>query len=203
MSRHSMQMARAAAVVAIVLGAVGWPRAAEARLAYSQFSKLIRESELIVRGRVSEAHVEPGTLRGHAVIEVVSVLKGARPDGPIRIEFAGEVHDMLIDKAGDERLLFLRREDGKWIGTHYGRSYWWLVPAADAALGPVTPLKYPITMLKFGGKYRRLLRPARLGPGVEATMVASNGVVKIEKMIALADVEKAIAAAAAAAPGKR
>lgn len=184
----------AAIVAAIVVGALAGPRAAEARLAPSKFSKLIAQSELICRGRVAKVELD-GIRRGHVVIEVVSVLKGKRPEGTIHIEHSGEVHDMVIDGVGEERLLFLKRVDGKWTGTHYGRSYWWLVPAADPALGPVTPVKSPITMLQFDGRYRRLLRPARLGAGVEATTRASNGVVAIEKMIALSAVEKAIAGA--------
>jgi hypothetical protein len=192
--RHIVRVAAVAAVV--IVGALAWPGAAEARLAPSKFSRLLAESELICRGRV--ARVELDRIgRGHVVIEVVSVLKGTRPEGTIHIEHSGEVHDMVIDDEGAERLLFLRRVDGKWTGTHYGRSYWWLVPAADASLGPVTPVKAPVTMLRFDGRYRRLLRPARLSPGVEATTRASNGGVAIEKMITLSSVEKAIADAAA------
>jgi hypothetical protein len=146
-SRHALRIA--AALAALVAGAVAGPPPAEARLAHSKFSELLRDSELICRGRV--------------------------------------------DRTGEERLLFLRRKDGRWTGTHYGRSYWWLVPAADEATGPVTPLKYPITMLRFHGEHRRLLRPARLGPGVDPTRPASHGDARITKMIALSDLEKAIA----------
>lgn len=56
---------------------------------------------------------------------------------------------MVIDMRGEQRLLFLREQDGKWTGTHYGRSDWWLVPAVDPAFGPVTPYKYPVTMLEL------------------------------------------------------
>ncbi len=189
------QIMRVGVVVAALVGALALPRAAEARLAPSKFSRLLAESELICRGRVVKVDLDE-IRRGHVVIEIVAVLKGTRPEGTIIIEHSGEVHDMVIDDQGGERLLFLKRVDGKWTGTHYGRSYWWLVPAADAALGPVTPVKAPITMLQFDGRYRRLLRPARLGAGVEATTRASNGIVKIEKMIPLSAVEKAIADAA-------
>ena len=187
MPRSSLQIA-----LLLVVAAVAWPGDAEARLAPSRFSQLLRDSELICRGRVSQVHLD-GIRRGHVVVEIVAVLKGTRPAGPIRIDYSGEVHDMAMDEAGEERLLFLKRSDGGWTGTHYGRSYWWLVPAADPALGPVTPVKHPITMLQFDGPYRRLLRPARLGAGVEATTRASNGIVAIEKMIALSAVQKAVA----------
>jgi hypothetical protein len=187
---------RLAAVAVLALVALARQPTAEARLAHSSFAKLLRESELICRAKVVEVAVAEER-SGHVVVECITVLKGERPAGPIRIEYSGEVHDMVIDKKGEERLLFLRKEAGKWTGTRYGRSYWWLVPAADPALGPVTPYKYPVTMLQFTGRYARLLRAARLGPGVEDTMVASNGTVKIAKMIALSDVEKAIAALAA------
>lgn len=186
-------LVRLAAFAALAVVAVARPPAAQARLAHSSFAKLLRESELICRAKVREVAVAE-EMRGHVVVECVAILKGERPAGPIRIEYSGEVHDMVMDKKGEERLLFLRKRDGTWTGTHYGRSYWWLVPAADPALGLVTPYKYPVAMLKFTGRYARLLRAARLGPGVEDTMVASNGTAKIAKMIALADVEKAIAA---------
>jgi hypothetical protein len=187
---------RLAVVAALAAVAVARPAAAEARLAHSSFAKLLRESELICRAKVLEVAVtqERG---GHVVVECVGVLKGERPAGPIRLEYSGEVHDMVIDRKGEERLLFLRKQAGKWTGTHYGRSYWWLVPAADPAVGLVTPYKYPVAMLQFTGRYARLLRSARLGPDVDDTMVASNGTVKVAKMIALSDVEKAIAALAA------
>ena len=179
----------------LATAAVARPPAAEARLAHSSFAKLLRESELICRAKVVEVAVAEEQ-RGHVVVQCVAVLKGERPPGPIRLEYSGEVHDMVIDRKGEERLLFLRKQGGKWTGTHYGRSYWWLVPAADPAVGLVTPYKYPVTMLQLTGRYARLLRAARLGPGVDDTMVASNGTVKIAKMIALSDVEKAIAALA-------
>ena len=196
MQRSRIRSLRLVVMAVLAVGALARPPAAEARLAHSSFAKLLRQSELICRARVVEVAVAEER-SGHVVVECTAVLKGERPAGPIRIEYSGEVHDMVIDKKGEERLLFLRKEAGKWTGTHYGRSYWWLVPAADPAFGPVTPFKYPVTMLQFTGRHRRLLRPARLGPGVEDTMVASNGTVKIEKMIALSDVEKAIAALAA------
>jgi hypothetical protein len=192
MSRAYMQIIRIASVVAVLVGALAWSGVAEARLARSKFSRLLAESELICRGRVIKVELDK-VGRGHAVIEVVSVLKGTRPEGTILIEHSGEVHDMVIDVEGAERLLFLKRTGGKWTGTHYGRSYWWLVPAADAAIGPVTPVVHPITMLQFDGPHRRLLRPARLGPDAEATTGASSGTVPIEKMIALSAIEKAIA----------
>ena len=190
MSRTFTQIVRIAPVVAALVVALAWSRVADARLARSKFSRLLAESELICRGRVLKVELDK-VGRGHAVIEVVSVLKGTRPEGTILIEHSGEVHDMVIDAEGAERLLFLQRRGGRWTGTHYGRSYWWLVPAADAALGPVTPLVHPITMLQFDGPYRRLLRPARLGPDDAA--VASSGTVPIEKMIPLSAIEKAIA----------
>lgn len=190
-TRTFLRLLTATAVLGLV--ALARPPAAEARLAHSSFAKLLRESELICRAKVVEVAVAEERA-GHVVVECVAVLKGERPAGPIRIEYSGEVHDMVIDKKGEERLLFLRQKEGKWTGTHYGRSYWWLVPAADPALGLVTPYKYPVAMLQFTGRYARLLRAARLGPGVEATTQASNGTVKIAKMIALSDVEKAISA---------
>lgn len=195
MHRSRILLRLLAVMAALALVAVARPPAAEARLAHSSFAKLLRESELICRANVVEVAVAEERA-GHVVVKCIAVLKGERPDGLIRIEYSGEVHDMVMDKKGEERLLFLRKENGKWTGTHYGRSYWWLVPAADPALGPVTPYKYPVTMLNLTGRYARLLRAARLGPGVEDTMVASNGTVKIQKMIALSDVEKAIAALA-------
>jgi len=197
MPRSSLQIA-----LLLVVAAVAWPGDAEARLAPSRFSQLLRDSELICRGRVSQVHLD-GIRRGHVVVEIVAVLKGTRPAGPIRIDYSGEVHDMVMDEAGEERLLFLKRSDGGWTGTHYGRSYWWLVPAADASLGPVSPVKYPITMLRFDRAHRHMLRPARLGAGVDPTMQASHGIVKIEKMIPLSAVEKAIADAASKRPVAR
>ena len=195
MLRSMTALHRLAALAVLALVAVARPPAAEARLARSSFAALLRESELICRARVLEVAVAEER-RGHVVVECTAVLKGERPAGPIRLDYTGEVHDMVIDRKGEERLLFLRRKDGRWTGTHYGRSYWWLVPAADPALGLVTPYTYPVSMLQLTGRYARLLRPARLGPGVEDTTVASNGTVKVGKMIALSDVEKAIAALA-------
>jgi hypothetical protein len=200
---RSRAVLRPLAVTAVLFAvAAARPPVAEARLAHSSFAKLLRESELICRARVVEVAVAEER-SGHVVVECIAVLKGERPPGPIRIDYTGEVHDMVIDKKGEERLLFLKKVDGRWTGTHYGRSYWPLVAAADPALGPVTAFKYPVTMLQFTGRYARLLRPARLGPGVEDTMVASNGTVKIEKMIPLAAVEKAVADLAKQKPTSR
>jgi hypothetical protein len=175
------------AVFAVALVA-GMPPA-HARLAHSRFSRLLSESELIVRVRVTAVHLEPKIESGYVMVEVLETYKGTAPTSPIRISYSGEVHDQRMKQKGEERLLFLARRDGQWTGTHYGRSYWWLVPAADPAVGQVSPLRYPTTMLKFDGAHRKLLRPARFGGPMP---VAYPGE-RIEKMIALSDVVRAIA----------
>lgn len=162
---------------------------AHARLAHSRFSRLLRESELIVRVRVTEVQLEPRHESGHVLVEVLEAYKGTAPTSPIRISYDGEVHDQRMSVKGEERLLFLKRRDGQWTGTHYGRSYWPLVPAADPDLGLVSPFRYPTTMLKFEGRHRKLLRPARFA-GPKPVDYPGE---KIEKMIALSDVVRAIA----------
>lgn len=177
--------ARSAIFVFLLLALIAaLPRPAAARLAPSKFGDLLAESELICVARVTETQID--RYRGHAVVEVTRVLQGDRPSGPIRFDFSGEVHDQVLTVVGEERLLFLKKVDGKWTGTHYGRSYWPLVPAADPAVGPVTRVVYPVRMLRFEGRYARLLRPTRLPAG-------AGKVEKGEKMIPLSAIEKLIA----------
>ena len=172
---------RFALIVAVV---AALPGPAAAKLAPSRFSALLAESELICLARVTEAGVDRH--RRHAVVEVTKVLKGERPTGAIRFDFRSEEHEQLMTVVGEERLLFLKKVDGKWTGTHYGRSYWPFVPAADPAVGPVTRVVYPIRMVRFEGRYARLLRPTRLPAG--AGKVDAG-----EKMIPLSAVEKVVA----------
>lgn len=184
MSRSSSGV-RPAIFLALGLAVVAaTPSPAAANLATSKFSELLADSELICLVRVTEAQVDRH--RGHAVIEVTKVLEDERPTGPIRFDFSGEEHDQLMTVVGEQRLLFLKKVDGKWTGTHYGRSYWPLVPAADPAVGPVTRVVYPTHMLRFDGRYAVLLRPTRLPAG-------AGKVARGEKMIPLSAVEKAIA----------
>lgn len=177
-------------IAALAVASLSWSAVADARLAHSKFSRLLRDSELICRVRVTEVHVDPKTGAGFVLVEVLQVLKGKAPASSVRIEHIAEVHEMRMTEAGEQRLLFLRRQEGKWTGTQYGRSYWPLVPAAEAGVGLVSPVTHPITMIRFDGRYRRLLRPARLAP--HATGAAGQLEVHIEQMIPLAAVERAL-----------
>jgi hypothetical protein len=164
---------------------------AEAKLAPSTLADLLDESELIAHVTVTEATAE------YAVLEVVEVLKGTKPDQPIRIEFRSEEHEQTM-AAKDERLVFLRKRQGTgtWTGTHYGRSYWPLALTAGKKPGLATPYIYPTTKIELDKSERKMLERAKFKPPIKNVNESWEGATKL--MIRLS----AVAAAVTPKPAK-
>jgi hypothetical protein len=156
---------RALLVLAPLVVALAAP--SEARLVGASFPTLVKQSELIVTVRVKAEQHDAKTNAGYSDLEIVSVIAGTRPDGPLRIETDGEVHDVPITGVGEEWLLFLAKKDGKWTAARYGASYFKLVDAADPAVGKVSPLRSRSYTIKFAGRYAKMLKPARFAAGVK------------------------------------
>ena len=174
------------------------PARADAKLAKTRFSELLKESQLIARVRVAEVHLDK-LQAGYVLLEVIEVYKGEKPKDAIRIDYDSEVHDQYMTRQGEERVVFLTFKENRWYGAHYGRSYWQLFPTEGKEAGFATPYIYPITMLDFRG-HKKLLVAARFKDEVPNANQEWEG--KTRQMITLADLQAAIAAAAEPKPKK-
>src|SRR3972149_6782529 len=82
---------------------------ARAVLAPSKLSDLIRSSDVIFRGRVIDAELSQ-TGGGVAKLHVDHIFRGWVGGATVTITWASEPHDQALDRAGEERLFFLRRD---------------------------------------------------------------------------------------------
>jgi hypothetical protein len=171
---------RLLAAFALVIGLVA---PAHAKLAPSKMAELLADSELIARVNVTEATTT------YAVVEVVEVLKGTKPDKPFRIEFRQEEHEQTM-AAKDERLVFLVQRGGTWTGTHYGRSYWPLAATADKKAELATPYIYPMTMVRFDKADKHLLEKAKFAAKIKNPNASWEGAMK--QMIRLSAITAAV-----------
>jgi hypothetical protein len=174
------RMPRLLAALAVVLCLVA---PAHAKLAPSTITDLLAESELIAQVNVTEATAQ------YAVVEIVEVLKGTKPDQPIRIEFSQEEHEQTM-AATDQRLVFLKKRDGKWTGTHYGRSYWPLAATSDKKAALATPYIYPMTMVRFDKADRGMLAKAKFAAKIKNPNASWEGAMK--QMIRLSAIASAV-----------
>jgi len=94
-----------------------------AKLRRSKLSKLIFESELIVKGKVIQSSLNKDEYSGSAKIKVEEVIKGNIDKTLITILWNSEVHDQRLRTVGEQRIFFLKLTEAKYTGTHYGRSY--------------------------------------------------------------------------------
>ena len=148
------------------------PGAASARLAPSSFTKLVKESELIIEA--APIRVErTGMSAGQATLRVLRVLRGKYAKPEITIRWGDEVHDQQIPSIELDRLLFLKRGKDGYTGTHYGRSYW---PFTSRVFDPRKAdldsasrgflYTYPLSMVKLTRRQRSaLLQPEKETPG--------------------------------------
>jgi hypothetical protein len=90
----------------------------QARLAPSKFSDLINQSELIILTEVISVDKNAATLK------IIDKYKGNYDYQTITIRRSNEIHDQRIRSLGSKKLLFLKKSDGVYTGTHYGKSYW-------------------------------------------------------------------------------
>ncbi len=110
-----------------------------AELASSKLSDLIAESDLIVQVLITKAESKPRA-GGYALSKIEKVFKGNYSESELK-NFSSEMHEQMIERSGDEYLLFLKNREGQYTGTHYGQSYWPLYPTEDGKLA--TPRWYP------------------------------------------------------------
>lgn len=93
-------------------------------LAPSKLSDLAKSSDVILRGRVLRAQLEPAG-GGTAVVEVKHIYNGWVGAATLTIAWTSASHDQPLDRVGEERLFFLKRENAqRYQATQYGRSYW-------------------------------------------------------------------------------
>jgi hypothetical protein len=91
----------------------------------SSLAALLRESEVVIQGRVESARLEERGQSGKATVRVVKVYRGAYENSTIVIRWSEASEDQRVPLVGEDRLLFLRRRsDGSYTGTQFGRSYW-------------------------------------------------------------------------------
>ena len=162
---HSGAIARCG-FACTLLFAVVLPSRAEAKLSPSTFKDLVEQSELVAKAVVAEAKFYGPYGNGYVILTVQDVYKGRWDGKPLKLEFSSEVHDQRPLKVGEVRLYFLKRIETGWTGTHYGRSYWPLLPVGTKGGGLATPYLYPTTMVVFVGKDQDLLVPAAFAEDV-------------------------------------
>jgi hypothetical protein len=122
-----------------------------ASLAPTTFEDLVRDSSLIVIARSQESRVVDFAA-GRAKLKTDRVLRGRWPGPFITLEWTEEVHDQRIRRVGEAYLLFLRAEGNRYVGTHYGRSYWPMDYTKERKefieyIYPVTYVKVPGSLL--------------------------------------------------------
>lgn len=137
-----------------------------ARLAPTQFKKFISESEVILDATPMKAEWKEHS-SGFAEFRINRVMKGDYKEPSVQIVWSTEVHDQAIDNMGVDWILFLKKDkDGKYTGTHYGRSYWPLTTRVmDSEKGRSnlewdgrgTFYEYPITMLEIASTTKKNL----------------------------------------------
>jgi hypothetical protein len=151
---------RALAAATVLMALLVLPATAAARLAPTTMQKLLAESELVVLAvprQLTRDQPGPtdGPRAGSAELVVLEVLKGTSPGPNVTLRWGDEVHDQAIDTLLERRLLFLKKSpEGRWIGTHYGRSYWPLVHLRDPKAGKwdfAARVRYPVTMVRTEG----------------------------------------------------
>ena len=170
-----------------MLLAVVLPSRAEAKLAPSSFKDLVEQSDLVAKAVVAEAKVDDKHFgSGYVILTIQEVYKGRWDGKPLKLEISSEVHDQKLSKVGEVRLYFLKRSETGWTGTHYGRSYWPLLPVKSKAGGLATPYLYPTTMVVFVGKDEDLLVPAAFAEEVVDYRGDLEG--KMKQMIPLASI---------------
>ena len=115
-----------------------------AKLKKSKLSKLIEESELIIKAKVVQSTLNQDEFSGYAILKIEDIYKGSIEDKKIILNWSSEVHDQKLLTIGETRLFFLKETEGKLTGTHYGRSY---VPLlynqAIESVGYFIEYKYP------------------------------------------------------------
>jgi len=157
-------------VVVLLLIVVAGGNDAISSLALTKLSDLISSSGVIVRGRVVRSEVI-APRGGTSTVEVEEVYRGKIASKTFSISWGKEVEDQSLDRVGEERLFFLRRDpSGTFHGTHYGRSYWPLVQDYDnhrivtPYLGRLTYLDLDISGLIVKTKIRVLDVPEEANP---------------------------------------
>jgi len=118
---------------------------AEGKLEPSTLSDLLRESNLIIEGRVIRASLDEGGKEGEAVLRIQHVYVGDYRRETISIRWSGAEHDQRISDIGESRLLFLKKvSEGSYTGAQYGRSYWPITYEMESRRA-VTIYVYPMT----------------------------------------------------------
>ena len=146
---------------------------ADARLAPSRLSDLIKSAELIVEA-APVVITRTGFLAGSAKLRILRVVAGKHDHKTITITWGDEVHDQSIHDLNHDWLLFLKRDKAGALGpARYGRSYWpfigRIVDTHRANLDSprrAFEYRYPLTMCRLTKAQKKSLlfgtKPMRL-----------------------------------------
>jgi hypothetical protein len=96
---------------------------ARAKLDLVAFDDLLKDSTLIILAHSMEAALDDSG-RGHAVLKVARVVRGAYPNPTIRLVWAGHEDDQAILEVGRDYVLFLRKDTDGFAPAIHGVSYW-------------------------------------------------------------------------------
>jgi hypothetical protein len=120
-----------------------------ADLIHTQLSDLVKSSDVIARGRIIRAQLNPEG-GGTAVVEVLQTYVGRAENRRVTVGWgAPGSHDQSLEHVGEERLLFLKQKNPNTLQeTRAGMSYWPLW--SECLTGRVViPYTYPMTEVEI------------------------------------------------------